>query len=77
MMISPGPAGVPARSRRHKAIPVYADPVRPPNNARFVFLSPHTTEFFRHSDEVADDTVAMLRAEAGRDLYDRRLTDRS
>ncbi|MFD7480785.1 transcriptional regulator, partial [Streptomyces sp. NPDC059837] len=55
--------------------PVYADPVRPPNNARFVFLSPHATEFFRHWDEVANDTVAMLRAEAGRDLYDRRLTD--
>ncbi|MEX1652557.1 helix-turn-helix transcriptional regulator [Streptomyces pseudovenezuelae] len=55
--------------------PVYADPVRPPNNARFVFLSPHATEFFRHWDEVAGDTVAMLRAEAGRDLYDRRLTD--
>lgn len=55
--------------------PVYADPVRPPNNARFVFLSPHATEFFRHWDEVANDTVAMLRAEAGRDLYDRRLSD--
>ncbi|MEV4236736.1 helix-turn-helix transcriptional regulator [Nocardia sp. NPDC050408] len=55
--------------------PVYTDPARPPNNARFVFLSPHATEFFRHWDEVAGDTVAMLRAEAGRDLYDRRLTD--
>ncbi|MGY1501954.1 helix-turn-helix domain-containing protein [Streptomyces sp. QTS52] len=56
--------------------PVYAaDPSRPPNNARFVFLSPHATEFFREWDQVAGDTVAMLRAEAGRDLYDRRLTD--
>ncbi|WP_406475210.1 helix-turn-helix domain-containing protein [Streptomyces sp. NBC_01615] len=55
--------------------PVYADPVRPPNNARFVFLDPHATEFFRDWDEVAGDTVAMLRAEAGRDPYDRRLTD--
>ena len=36
---------------------------------------PHATEFFRHWDEVANDTVAMLRAEAGRDLYDRRLSD--
>ncbi|MEU9788317.1 helix-turn-helix transcriptional regulator [Streptomyces phaeochromogenes] len=52
-----------------------ADPVRPPNNARFVFLDPHATEFFRDWDEVANDTVAMLRAEAGRDAYDRRLTD--
>jgi transcriptional regulator with XRE-family HTH domain len=55
--------------------PVYADPVRPPNNARFVFLDPRATEFFRDWDQVAGDTVAMLRAEAGRDLYDRRLTD--
>ncbi|WP_405994857.1 helix-turn-helix transcriptional regulator [Streptomyces sp. NBC_00986] len=55
--------------------PVYADPVRPPNNARFVFLDPHASEFFRDWDEVANDTVAMLRAEAGRDAYDRRLTD--
>ncbi|MDH6625938.1 transcriptional regulator with XRE-family HTH domain [Streptomyces sp. LBL] len=55
--------------------PVYADPVRPPNNARFVFLDPQATEFFRDWDQVAGDCVAMLRAEAGRDLYDRRLTD--
>ncbi|MFC7713227.1 helix-turn-helix domain-containing protein [Nonomuraea recticatena] len=55
--------------------PVYADPVRPPNNARFVFLNPRATEFFREWDKVANDTVAMLRAEAGRDLYDRRLTE--
>jgi hypothetical protein len=55
--------------------PVYADPARPPNNARFVFLDPHATEFFRDWNEVANDTVAMLRATAGRDLYDRRLTD--
>ncbi len=55
--------------------PVYADPVRPPNNARFIFLDPQATEFFRDWDQVAADCVAMLRAEAGRDLYDRRLTD--
>ena len=55
--------------------PVYADPVRPPNNARFVFLTPAATEFFRDWDKVANDVVAMLRSEAGRDAYDRRLTD--
>ncbi|WP_210585040.1 helix-turn-helix domain-containing protein [Streptomyces sp. GESEQ-35] len=55
--------------------PLYGDPVRPPSNARFVFLDPHAPEFFRDWDEVANDTVAMLRAEAGRDAYDRRLTD--
>ncbi|MFE9442119.1 helix-turn-helix transcriptional regulator [Streptomyces sp. NPDC006602] len=55
--------------------PVYADPVRPPNNARFIFLDPHAPEFFRDWNQVAGDTVAMLRAEVGRDLHDRRLTD--
>ncbi|MHA5050625.1 helix-turn-helix domain-containing protein [Streptomyces sp. SD15] len=55
--------------------PLYAAPLRPPSNARFVFLHAHAAEFFRDWDEVAGDTVAMLRAEAGRDPYDRRLTD--
>ncbi len=55
--------------------PIYADPVRPANNARFVFLDPHATEFFRDWDKVANDTVAMLRAEVGRDPYDRELLD--
>ncbi|MFJ9250884.1 helix-turn-helix domain-containing protein [Streptomyces sp. NPDC101776] len=55
--------------------PVFADPARPPNNTRFVFLDPQATEFFRAWDQIAGDCVAMLRAEAGRDLYDRRLTD--
>ena len=55
--------------------PIYADPVRPANNARFVFLDPHATEFFRDWDKAANDTVALLRAEAGRNAYDRRLSD--
>jgi transcriptional regulator with XRE-family HTH domain len=55
--------------------PIYADPVTPPNNARFIFLDPHATEFFRDWDKVANDTVALLRAEAGRDPYDRQLSD--
>ena len=46
--------------------PVYADPARPANNARFVGLDPHATEFFRGYDKAANDTVALLRAEAGR-----------
>lgn len=47
----------------------------PPNTTRFVFLDPHATTFFRDWDRVATDTVAILRAEAGRDPYDRRLSD--
>jgi transcriptional regulator with XRE-family HTH domain len=55
--------------------PVYAGPARPPNNARYIFLDPHATEFFRDWDKIANDTVALLRAEAGRDPYDRQLSD--
>ena len=55
--------------------PIYADPARPANNARFVFLDPNATEFFRDYEKAANDTVAMLRAEAGRDPYDRDLSD--
>jgi transcriptional regulator with XRE-family HTH domain len=55
--------------------PVYADPARPANNARFVFVDPNATEFFRDYDKAANDTVALLRAEAGRDPYDRDLSD--
>ena len=54
---------------------IYADPIRPPNNARFIFLDPHATEYFRDWDKIANDTVALLRAEAGRDPYDRQLSD--
>ena len=47
----------------------------PPNNARFVFLDLQATEFFGEWDKVANDTVALLRAEAGRNRYDRQLSD--
>jgi hypothetical protein len=46
-----------------------------PNNARIVFLDPQSTTFFREWDKVANDTVALLRAEAGRDPYDKELSD--
>jgi transcriptional regulator with XRE-family HTH domain len=55
--------------------PIYADPARPPNTARFMFLDPQATEFFCDWDKVANDTVALLRAEAGRDPYDRSLSE--
>ena len=45
------------------------------NNARIVFLDPRATTFFREWDTVANDTVAILRAEAGRAPYDRHLAD--
>lgn len=57
--------------------PWYDDPAptEPVNNARIVFLDPRAPTFFRDWDVVADDTVALLRAEAGRHPYDTRLSD--
>ena len=47
----------------------------PPNAARFVFLDPRAPEFYKEWETVANDVVALLRAEAGRDPYDRQLSD--
>jgi len=55
--------------------PIYDELTDPPNTARFTFLNPHALEFFPEWDTVANDTVAGLRTEAGRDPYDRGLTD--
>jgi transcriptional regulator with XRE-family HTH domain len=54
--------------------PVFAGPARAPNLARFVFLDPHAGEFYRDWDGIAQAAVGSLRAEAGRDPYDRALT---
>jgi transcriptional regulator with XRE-family HTH domain len=54
---------------------VLADPVRPANVARFLFLSPRSCDFFADWETIANDAVALLRAEAGRDPYDRRVSD--
>jgi hypothetical protein len=45
----------------------YADPARPVNHARFVFLNPRAAEFYVDWDGVADDAAGILRAAAGRD----------
>jgi transcriptional regulator with XRE-family HTH domain len=54
---------------------LYIDPVRPANVARFVFLSPRARGFFPDWEDVANDLVANLRAEAGRNPHDRGLQD--
>lgn len=46
-----------------------------PNMARFIFLSPQAREFFTSWEGIASDAAAILRAEAGRNPYDRRLSD--
>jgi transcriptional regulator with XRE-family HTH domain len=55
--------------------PMFDDATRPANHARFAFLNPRAREFWRDWERIATDTVAMLRTQAGRDPYDRALTD--
>jgi transcriptional regulator with XRE-family HTH domain len=54
---------------------LYAAPARPVNTARFVFLDPRAGATFGDWDRVAGETVAILRSAAGRDPYDRELSD--
>ena len=54
--------------------PVFLDPVRPANLARFIFLDERSAEFYVDWDGIAASAVGSLRAEAGRDPYDRALT---
>jgi hypothetical protein len=42
---------------------------------RFNFLNPGVHDFWLDWERAADDSVAMLRTEAGRDSYDKALTD--
>ncbi|BBY26804.1 helix-turn-helix transcriptional regulator [Mycolicibacterium sediminis] len=51
--------------------PVLADPRRPANTARFVYLQPEAAaEFFVDYDTITRDAAAMLRLEAGRNPHD-------
>jgi hypothetical protein len=54
---------------------LYVQPERPANFARFVFLDPHAQTLYRDWKDAAQQTVALLRSEAGRAPYDRALTD--
>jgi transcriptional regulator with XRE-family HTH domain len=55
--------------------PVLADPRRPANTTRFVYLDPAAREFFVDYDRIANDAAAMLRLEAGRNPHDRALIE--
>jgi transcriptional regulator with XRE-family HTH domain len=54
---------------------LFRDPTRPANHARFTFLNPSSHDMYPDWERAANDGVALLRAEAGRDPYDRDLTD--
>jgi transcriptional regulator with XRE-family HTH domain len=55
--------------------PVFDSRERPANSARFTFLDPAAQEFYVDWERTAKDLVAHLRSEAGRNPYDRGLSD--
>jgi transcriptional regulator with XRE-family HTH domain len=55
--------------------PLFDSPEQPANSARFTFLDPAAHEFYVDWERTARDLVAHLRSEAGRNPYDRGLSD--
>ena len=55
--------------------PLFESHEQPPNSARFTFLDPTAQEFFLDWEKAAKDLVAALRSMAGRNPYDRALSD--
>ena len=55
--------------------PLFESREQPPNSARFTFLDPAAQEFFVDWEKAAKDLVGALRSVAGRNPYDRGLTD--
>ncbi len=55
--------------------PAFASPARPVNLARFRFLDPAARDFYPDFADSAHTTVALLRTEAGRDPFNKDLTD--
>jgi transcriptional regulator with XRE-family HTH domain len=66
-----------ARNRMGRALFAHLAPASAPpeNSARFLFLDPRARDFYVEWSRIADDMVASLRAEAGRNPYDKGLTD--
>jgi transcriptional regulator with XRE-family HTH domain len=55
--------------------PAFDTAARPVNLARFCFLDRRAEDFYPDWNDAANTTVALLRTEAGRDPYDKALTD--
>jgi transcriptional regulator with XRE-family HTH domain len=55
--------------------PLFDSNQQPANSARFTFLDPAAQEFYVDWERTAKDLVAYLRSEAGRNPYDRGLSD--
>jgi hypothetical protein len=54
--------------------PMFDEPARPVNHARLVFM-PRARDFCPDWERIATDIVSMLRTDAGRDPYNKHLTE--
>ncbi|WP_009475418.1 helix-turn-helix transcriptional regulator [Rhodococcus sp. JVH1] len=54
---------------------LHPDPSKAVNFVRFCFLDPRAHEFYPDWDQMADGAVNLLRTDAGRDPYDRGISD--
>ena len=63
------------RMARGLYAPLLADPRRPANTARFIYLDPAARDFFTDWERAADDIAAMLRSEAGHNPHDKQLIE--
>jgi MmyB-like transcription regulator ligand binding domain len=74
--ITPEQAGLPTYGKRRALYaPLFESRVQPANSARFTFLDPAAVDFYLDRERVATDLVAHLRSDAGRNPYDRGLSD--
>jgi transcriptional regulator with XRE-family HTH domain len=55
--------------------PLYANPDRPVNSARYLFLDPAAQEMYPDWERIATETVAIMRQTAGVDPHDPRLSE--
>ncbi|OKJ87539.1 helix-turn-helix transcriptional regulator [Streptomyces sp. CB02400] len=66
-----------ATNRLGKALywPLFQDPARPVNMARYQFLNPGAAEYMTELDQQRAAAAALLRTEAGQDPHNRELSD--
>jgi transcriptional regulator with XRE-family HTH domain len=55
--------------------PIWDSPYGPRNSARFMFLDARSRDYYVDWEKSANDSVAILRGAAGRNPYDKALTD--
>jgi transcriptional regulator with XRE-family HTH domain len=75
--VSNGRLDILASNRLGRALysELFEGPDQPPNTARFTFLDPRAVDLYVDWERVANEVVAILRSGAGRDPYDRDLSD--